>query len=403
MLTRIFVFLFCLMNLACFAQEPNTYNEITLPQLMKKKQQGDKNMVIVDVRSPGEFGDSSRGKSGNIGRIKGAIHLNVQDLQNKPDAVKQLDAYRDKDIYLICSHSYRSRAASNILLKNGFTHVNNVQGGMTEWYRRYDELAGYRGELYDADILYKNISPVELLNDLVNGKTPLLVGIRNNPRFWWDSANVGFYQKFPLLRNAVYYDYADSLKLLQEVQKNKDRPVVLFNMVNSGAAELAEWLTLKGIPHASYLVGGLNLFYEYATNQQNPAKTDRYFIWQNDMRVITPPLYCKMANNKNVQLIDIRHDTLFNKVNEGVKHDYKHLKNAQNYYWGNGAETFEKEFPDKQKEYVFMNEFGGSGMDLAVALTKKGYKVSWLNGGFDRWEWYMNNVEDFGCNDLLVE
>ena len=67
------------------------------------------------------------------------------------------------------------------------------------------------------------------------------------------------------------------------------------------------------------------------------------------------------------------------------------------------AEAIEKEFPDKQKEYVFMNEFGGNGMDLAVALTKKGYKITWLNGGFDRWEWYMNNVEDFSCNDLLVE
>jgi hypothetical protein len=40
---------------------------------------------------------------------------------------------------------------------------------------------------------------------------------------------------------------------------------------------------------------------------------------------------------------------------------------------------------------------------LADALTKMGYKISWMIGGLDRWEWYMNNVEDFKCNDLLVQ
>jgi hypothetical protein len=40
---------------------------------------------------------------------------------------------------------------------------------------------------------------------------------------------------------------------------------------------------------------------------------------------------------------------------------------------------------------------------MADALTKKGYKISWMIGGLDRWEWYMNNTEDFKCNDRLVE
>jgi rhodanese-related sulfurtransferase len=149
--------LYCLLSFliaAIASQAQNNYNEITLPELMKKKQQGDKNMMIVDVRSKGEYYDTvSRGKQSNIGHIKGAINITLQDLQQNPDAVKQLDAYKDKDIYLICSHSYRSRSASRILLNNGFTHVNNVQGGMTEWYRRYDELAPYRNEFLEKGII----------------------------------------------------------------------------------------------------------------------------------------------------------------------------------------------------------------------------------------------------------
>jgi len=398
---HLFLVLFTFFTTLSFAQ--TNYTEITLPELMKKKAKGN-DMIIVDVRSAGEYGDTGRGKSGNIGRIKGAININVNDLQNNPEAVQKLDAYKDKEIYLICSHSYRSRTASRVLLNNGFAHVNNVQGGMTEWYRRYDELKDYRDQLDDHEVIYKNLSPSELLNDMVNGKMPLLVGVSNKPRFWWDSANVRFYNNFPQFRGAVYYDYADSLKLLAEVQKNPQRQVVLYNIVNSGAAELAEWLKLKGY-NAAFLVGGLNLFFEYAANQMNPAKTDRYFIWQNDMGILTPPMFCKMSNGKdfqqNFQIIDLRHDTLYNKVNSGVKHDYKHLKNSINFYRESGADEFEKAFADKNKVYVFINEFNSMGMDLAVSLLKKGYKTGWLLGGYDRWEWYMNNVEDFKCGDWL--
>src|SRR5689334_15983283 len=139
MTKRLLVLLCSLFAVTLIANSQVMYKEITLPELMKKKKQGDANMVIVDVRTKGEYNDTlSRGNQSNIGHIKGAINVTLQDLQQNPDAVKQLDQYKDKDIYLICSHSYRSRSASRILLNNGFTHVNNVQGGMTEWYRRYD-------------------------------------------------------------------------------------------------------------------------------------------------------------------------------------------------------------------------------------------------------------------------
>src|SRR5690348_3168573 len=112
--------LFCLVGLCAviFVQGQTNYNEITLPELMKKKQKGDPNMIIVDVRTRGEYHDTvSRGKQSNIGRIKGAINIPVQDFQQKTaETVKQLEAYKDKEIYLICSHSYRSRTASRVLL-----------------------------------------------------------------------------------------------------------------------------------------------------------------------------------------------------------------------------------------------------------------------------------------------
>ena len=391
-----------IINLGMHAQ--TNYGEITLPDLMKKKQQGDNNMVIVDVRTNGEFHDTvSRGKQSNIGRIKGAINIPVQDFQQKTaEAVKQLEPYKDKEIYLICSHSYRSRSASRILLNNGFTHVNNVQGGMTEWYRRYDELAPYRENFLEKGILYNNISPEQLLDQLNAGKKVLLVGVRNPAQFWFDSFNLKLYRYYPLFKNTVYYSSADSLKILDEAQKEKGRPIVFFNLVNNGAAELAEWLTRKGVTNASYLVGGANLFYEYASNKQSKGSLDKIFTSQSKIHFITPVAYCKMSGGKNVQMVDLRHDTIFNKINSGVKHDYRHLKNALNFHAAKGASQFEQEFADKSKDYVFISD-NYDGMQMADELTRKGYKISWMIGGLDRWEWYMNNVEDFMCNDLLVE
>ncbi|HLG40947.1 MAG TPA: rhodanese-like domain-containing protein [Chitinophagaceae bacterium] len=398
---QISILLFSFFTITLTAYSQNTYHEITLPGLMKKKQSGDNNMVIVDVRTKGEYGDTSRNKASNIGHIKGAINVTLQDLQQNPDAVKQLEPFKEKDIYLICSHSYRSRSASNILLKNGFTHVSNVQGGMTEWYRRYDELASYRAAFLEKGITHNNISPEELLDQLTSEKKVLLFGIRNSPRAWFDSFNIKLYRYYPIFKNTVYFNYADSMKILEAAQKAK-QPVVFFNLVNNGAAELAEWLTQKAVPDVSYLVGGTNLFYEYALNKQTPEKTEKLFTEQSLIRFITPVIYCQRTSNKNMQLVDIRHDTLFNKVNSGVKHDYKHLKNAINFFAGKGASLFEQEFPDKKKEYVFIAD-NVNDIALADELTKKGYKISWMTGGLDRWEWYMNNVEDFKCNDLLSD
>ncbi len=404
MARRIAALLFHQIVFIFLAKAQDNYNEVSLPELLKKKQQEDKNMVIVDVRTKGEYGDTGRGKQYNIGRIKGAINITLQDLRENADAIKQLETYRDKDIYLICSHSYRSRSASNILLKKGFTHVNNVRGGMTEWYRRYDELSPYIDEFLETGIKYKNISPSQLLTELTTGKNPLLLGINCPPRFFYDTMTIKFYTYYPMFEKTISFNYADSLKVWELAQKEKGRPIVLFNRVNNGAAELADWLTQKGVPDVSFLVGNENLFYEYVVNKGATPKAAAFITIQSGIRFITPVVFCtEIKENKNARLIDVRHDTLFNTIHDGTKHDYKHLKNAVNFFAGNGVPLFEQTYPDRKKEYVLISDNGIGGLEFADALAKKGYKVCWLIGGLERWEWYMNNVEDFGCNDCLIQ
>lgn len=382
----------------------NNYKEISLPSLMEKLKSGNGNMVIVDVRTKGEYNDTlSQGRQLNLGHIKGAINLELNELQQNPEAVKKLDAYRDKEIYLICSHSYRSRAASNILLQNGFQHVNNVRGGMTEWYRNYDELSPYKSAYLATGISYKNISPSQLYSEIKNKKDVLLIGFTSTPHFFYDSLNILFYKYLPTFKNAVFVTPADSVKVMELAKNAKGKQIVTFNITNNGAAEAAEWLTKKGISNVSYLVGNLNLFYEYITNNHLKAAVNNVMRDQSSISFITPVILCNYFDKKeNIQLVDIRHDTLFNKINRGTKHDFRNLKGSVNFFAEKGTRAFEKSFPDKQMHYVLITQNGITGLEFADELTRKGYHIEWVIGGLQRWEWYVNNIEGFKCGDYFV-
>jgi rhodanese-related sulfurtransferase len=382
----------------------NTYTEISLPALMKKYQQNASNMVIVDVRTQGEYHDTvGRYKSSDIGRIKGAINITVQDLDQKPETIKQLEQYKDKEIYLICSHSFRSRFASNILLKNGFTHVNNVQGGMTEWYRRYDELAPYRAAL-ETSIPYKNTSSGELFDQLVNKKDILLIGINVVPKMPWDSTTAKYLHYYPTFKKAVYFNNTDSLKILELVKQQPGKPVILFNNFSIGGAEIADWLAGQGIPNVQYLVGGMNYFIEYAANKNQLKKAAQLLTADNSIQYITPLYFCnELAGKQGATLIDLRHDTLYNKVNDGIKNNYTHVKGSVNFNAEKGVEAFEQQFPDRKALYTMVSRNGGDGLKLAEELSKKGYTINWILGGMQRFDWYSINMETFRCTGYLLK
>lgn len=74
-------------------------------------------LILVDVRSPGEFEAS---------HVQGAINIPAPMLRTRHT---ELDPNRD--IILVCSTGHRSSLAASILKRNGFSRVWNVAGGMT--------------------------------------------------------------------------------------------------------------------------------------------------------------------------------------------------------------------------------------------------------------------------------
>lgn len=376
------------------------YREITLPNLMEKLKQGKTDLIILDVRTKGEYHDTlSSGKQLNLGHIRGAINIPVQDLQQKPEALQQLEVYKDKDIYVICSHSYRSRTISKLLLEKNFTNVTNVQGGMSEWFRNYDELKSY-ADYREKNISYNNISPSQLFSKLRSGEAVEFIGFSNAPRSFFDSLITTLYKYFPDFKNTTYFKATDSLKVLEKSEQAKGKTIILYNTIGSGGAEITDWLNQKGIS-ASYLVGNLAGFFEYTANYKS-NDVNKYLSSKSSIRFFTPLSFC---NNKpsSYQWIDLRHDTLYQKITKGTKLSYRTIRDAVNFPFYKTADEFVNQFPDKGKEYLLIPQQGYTGLGLANELVKKGYKINWLFGGIERWEWYTNNIESFNCRDYLVK
>jgi rhodanese-related sulfurtransferase len=96
--------------------------DITVTEL-KKKMDGDEDVVLIDVREPHEVNQF------NIG----GINIPLNKLFNSLD---DLLKYKNKEIIIYCRSGSRSEMAKRILIQSGFSNVRNLIGGMTDWQYR---------------------------------------------------------------------------------------------------------------------------------------------------------------------------------------------------------------------------------------------------------------------------
>ncbi len=95
--------------------------------LQSKRIQSNKNLVLLDVRTPAEFNNT--GEHGNaFGKFKNAININIQELNAR---VSELEKFKDREVIVYCSHSHRSPQASYYLTNHGFKNVSNLSGGVS--------------------------------------------------------------------------------------------------------------------------------------------------------------------------------------------------------------------------------------------------------------------------------
>lgn len=91
------------------------------PQVFSEKLKEDRNAVLVDVRTPGEY---------RRGHIPGSVNIDIHDVEFKK-IVSELD--KSKNYYLYCRSGSRSANALEFMKASGFTNVYNLEGGLLNW------------------------------------------------------------------------------------------------------------------------------------------------------------------------------------------------------------------------------------------------------------------------------
>jgi len=86
-----------------------------------KALQNDKDLVVIDVRNTGEL---------SSGVIPKSIHINVME-SSFTTKVKELD--RTKTYVMYCRSGLRSARACQIMAKNEFKDLYNLNGGFIAW------------------------------------------------------------------------------------------------------------------------------------------------------------------------------------------------------------------------------------------------------------------------------
>lgn len=81
-------------------------------------------VVLVDMRSVYEH---------SIGRFKGAITLDIDNLRELPQKVDALAAYKGKKIITYCTGGIKCEKASAYLLDQGFENVYQLHGGIIKY------------------------------------------------------------------------------------------------------------------------------------------------------------------------------------------------------------------------------------------------------------------------------
>jgi len=118
---KLILMLMLMMNTACQQgdQKVQTLGAEAFSAKMKE-QKG----ILLDVRTPGEFGE---------GRIPGSINIDFEDA-GFAAGIDTLN--KEQTYYVYCRSGRRSGMASEEMAKKGFKNVYNLQGGIIDWNKQ---------------------------------------------------------------------------------------------------------------------------------------------------------------------------------------------------------------------------------------------------------------------------
>jgi rhodanese-related sulfurtransferase len=359
------------------------------------------NLVLLDVRSPGEYADTNKNIAGNIGRLKGAINVSIDSVEKR---FNDLKTYKGKTILVYCSHSQRSRVVSKFLADSGFTNVYSLNGGMTEINRAPDAAFPCKASLYTSNLPYKLMGPDDAAA-FIRDKNNVVIDVRSPAEFNGtdsvQSNNIGH------LKNAINIPKTELDKQMAQLEKYKDRPVLVCDLSTTEEMKAALKLTTAGFKNVNVLFNGFDVF---LMNTASSSKLRKELITGTPAYKIIGVRETVDLVNQHPKLVvaDMRTKEEFENKSKETFYNLGHIKNAVNF---NGTDQLEAYLKDKPKTTpillygAFSSAMKGmkgmSDMDLSSLskkLTAEGYtNVYLLYDGLYSVVWSSANVES--CRD----
>lgn len=347
-----------------------------------------KNFLLLDVRSPGEYADTSRATALNIGRLKGSVNITIDSV---PAHLEELKKYIDKPIFIYCSHSQRSRRVSKLLAENGFKKIYNINGGMTLVNELDASKFPDKNKYFITGIPYRNLSSHDAYQLIKNTPRLVIIDIRTVPEFESrDSTlqnNIGHLKKAINIPQSLFAQNFDSYRI------PAGSPILLYDQNGYNSMDVVDILRAKGFTQIYNLFDGLEGF---ISNYELVAIGDGGVIYDPPPFRLIDTRACidLLKTHDDLIILDTRPDDEFNNMSSMSHSNLGRIKGAIHIP---SLESLGPVTSGKNSGSFFLVYGSGSALGTAVcqALIKKGFRnVNYLSPGLYGFVWSTANVEN---------
>jgi rhodanese-related sulfurtransferase len=349
------------------------------------------NYLLLDVRTPGEYADTSRTTALNIGRIRGSVNIEIDSV---PVHLSGLKKYIDQPVFIYCSHSQRSRRVSKFLAENGFKKVYNINGGMTRVNESDDTDFPYKNKFLTTNLAYKNINSKDAYSLIKNTAGLVIIDIRTEPEF--ASRDTEQQNNIGRFKDALNIPQGNFAEKIDSYHIPEGSPVLLYDQYGYNSMDVVDILKAKGFTKIYNLFDGLDGF--VSDHRLNANEVNELVTETTAYQMLDPKACIDLLKQKvNLVIIDSRPEDEFNNKASMAHANLGQMKGAIHL---SSADSLENIIRHQDKSALFLVYGSGSdtGARVCQELVKKGFHhVFYLSQGLYHFVWSTANVED--CRD----
>jgi len=344
--------------------------------------------VLLDVRSKGEYSDTSSSNYLNIGHLKNAINIDINELGNRLGEIRNAT---NKPVFIYCSHSQRSRRASTLLADSGFAKVYNINGGLTTFNLLKETGIPCADLFYETSNQYTFLPPADLVTLLKKEKNVFILDIRPDSVFKAISRDE-LLNAYGKLNNAVNIPLESLAVSLAKLPK--DKTIIIVDEAGNEGPKAAKILFANGFKDVSLAFNGMSTW--IATPLNELPEKNKYWSNTAAYKLITADDFDELAKkNKELVIVDVRTVEEFNNKAKDAWRNRGNIKNAINIPSENFATRW-KELDAYKLNPVVIHHFssGREAFLAAKTLIDNGFtNVKVLIGGIWNLRWRAANIK----------